>query len=63
MSGLICIAALLEVSRKKTFFKTFYGFEPAQNQNQVKYSHNKCYDKRVLIERTLKLTKETKSKE
>ena len=42
MSGLFCIVNLLEMGRKKTFFFKFYGFLLHRNQNEVKYSHNKC---------------------
>ena len=41
---------------KNIVFK-FYGFLLPLNQNQLKYSHNKYYDKRVLREMTLKLAK------
>ena len=41
MSGLFCIANLLNMGRKKYFFN-FTDFNPPPNQNDVKYSHNKC---------------------
>ena len=41
---------------KNIVFK-FYGFLLPLNQNQLKYSHNKYHDKRVLREMTLKLAK------
>ena len=64
MSELFCMVNLLEVGRKKTFFNiiNFISSLPPPNQNEVKYSHNKCSDKSVLIEMTLKFGKSRKTK-
>ena len=63
MSGLFSNANLLEVGGKKnTLFLNFVYFKSPPNQNDVKYFHNKCKDKGVLIETTLKLAKSRKAK-
>ena len=62
MSGLFCIANLLEVGRKKkTILKYFMDFNPP-NQNETKYSHNKCLGKSAFTEMTSKLAKNRKTK-
>ena len=63
MSELFCIASFLGVARKKNIRFKYCGFSPPPNQNEVKYSHNKCWDKIVFIEMTLKPRKKSKSKE
>ena len=60
MSGLFCIADLSEVDRKNIFLILWY-LTPSKI-NEVIYSHNKCWDKSVLVGKTLKLTKRQKAK-
>ena len=54
MSGLFRIANLLKVSKKTSLFFNCMDFNSLQTKIEVKYYRNKCYYKRVSIERTLK---------
>ena len=63
MRGSFCIADLSEVSRKKQFFDfTVFQWAAIKYRSEAKYFHNKCSNKRILIEKTLKLVKSKKAK-
>ena len=61
MRQLFFIAGLLDKGRKRHIVLIWW-FVTFPSQNEVRYSHNKCKDKNILIEKAFKLVKSRKAK-
>ena len=61
MCGSFFIADLSEVRRKFFIYFTVFRWVAIKYQSEVKYFHNKCYNKGILIEKTLKSKKKNRT--